>query len=388
MKRKALLVSILIMLIIGGTSGFFVYYFLFRQTNLSVICVDSPFTSYPVEMDRLDSITPLGNLNPPGHTFPTDHMYFNCDRLTYPDGFEIYAPGNLTITRLSKVEYDPPQVGISEDYSIEFTVCNKIWGRFGHVNNLSSNLLNEIDDFGEEYGDEVYEWEVAGRDYTSYNKRVTLKVTSGLLLGRAGYMGGYDFWLKDERVNLFWVNSEWTQEFQNTVCPLDYFTDTIKNDLYAKVAGWGGQPTDPPEYGGKIDFDIANTAQGIWLRDGWTTRREDNGLSLVYSNFNASKGAISVGYALDSSWDSQVYLFNPQNNGFMNRNFSQVTNDGNIYYYYCEGFEYGTGYDQVVLLKMIGNRALYIQYIDQSGSLLPADPTVLFDELSAIYYTR
>jgi hypothetical protein len=34
------------------------------------------FTVSPVDPANLSSIVPLGNLNPPGHTYPTDHMYF------------------------------------------------------------------------------------------------------------------------------------------------------------------------------------------------------------------------------------------------------------------------------------------------------------------------
>jgi hypothetical protein len=35
-----------------------------------------PLTRSPVGLDSIASTTPLGNLNPPGHTLPTDHIYF------------------------------------------------------------------------------------------------------------------------------------------------------------------------------------------------------------------------------------------------------------------------------------------------------------------------
>jgi len=96
--------------------------------------------------------------------------------------------------------------------------------------------------------------------------------------------------------------------------------------------------------------------------DGWTIRIEDNGLALVYNNHNASQSAFSIGYALNSSWDTTVYFFSPTDTGFLNRNFSQVTNDGNIYFYYCDGFDFGPDYDRVISLKMDGDRALYIHH--------------------------
>ena len=88
MRGKSILIGLLVFIILGGTSGFLVYYFVFKdQGSADIVCVDHPFTTYPVDFERIRSITPLGNLNPPGHTFPTDHMYFNIDPL-YSDGFE------------------------------------------------------------------------------------------------------------------------------------------------------------------------------------------------------------------------------------------------------------------------------------------------------------
>src|SRR5262250_950870 len=34
------------------------------------------FSQSPLDPSVISSITPLGNLNPPGHTLPTNHIYF------------------------------------------------------------------------------------------------------------------------------------------------------------------------------------------------------------------------------------------------------------------------------------------------------------------------
>jgi hypothetical protein len=210
--------TLIVLIIIGGaagTGGFLAWYFLTGQ-NYPACTTATPFTAFPVDMARIKSIAPLGNLNPPGHTFPTDHMYFyKNDSLT---DFQVFAPGNITITRLATVHYDPPQGGISDDYTIEFRVCRELSGKFGHVNNLSALLWGKISPFGSA-GDQVQTWTVAGRTYTSYQKSVSFSVAAGDLLGTAGLGGGYDFWLKDTRVTMTWVNQAWPREFQNTVCP-------------------------------------------------------------------------------------------------------------------------------------------------------------------------
>ncbi len=40
-------------------------------------CGEAPFlTVSPMALSDIREIAPLGNLNPPGHVFPTDHIYF------------------------------------------------------------------------------------------------------------------------------------------------------------------------------------------------------------------------------------------------------------------------------------------------------------------------
>ncbi|GAG79770.1 unnamed protein product, partial [marine sediment metagenome] len=135
--------------------------------------------------------------------------------------------------------------------------------------------------------------------------------------------------------------------------------DDLKTILHAAIGGW--IPVDPPGYCGKIDFDVLNTAQGIWQKEVWSGDSvEEFGLALVYSNFNASKGAFSIADAGNSTWDKSVYHFSPSDSGLLNRNFSQVTNDGNVYYYLCEEFKIGMIYTKAVLIKMTANRELYL----------------------------
>ncbi len=64
------------------------------------------FSASPLGLDRLLHIIPLGNLNPPGHTFPTNHMYFNwrtgaIDTTIDPSLLPtVYAPTSGTIASI------------------------------------------------------------------------------------------------------------------------------------------------------------------------------------------------------------------------------------------------------------------------------------------------
>lgn len=386
MNKKTVALLLGLIIIISSISGVLIYFFVFK--GYLPTCVDKPFTDYPVDMDKITSIVPLGNLNPPGHTFPTDHMYFFTDTMSNPDGFEVFAPGDIIIERISKVDYDPPQGNITEDYTIEFLVCRNVWGRFGHINNISDTLWDHVIGFGIEYGDSVNFWQVAGINYTSYQKQVNIAMNGGQILGIAGKGGGYDFWLKDDRVQLTWVNQDWTQEFRYTVCPLSYFQNTLKEVMQNKLKTWGGEPVYPANYCGRINFDFINAAQGIWTKVDYVNRVEDYGLALVYSNFNASLGAISIGLAGNSSWDSHVYHFTPEEDGLKNRKFDEVISDGNVYYYFCNEFYSGLGFTKVILLKMTAYRELRLQFIDNGGVFLPDDPRSLWNETISILYVR
>src|SRR5215510_6450023 len=50
-------------------------------TTLLPHCTDAPsFDRSPVDLAQVTGVVPLGNVNPPGHTFPTPHMYFYLKR--------------------------------------------------------------------------------------------------------------------------------------------------------------------------------------------------------------------------------------------------------------------------------------------------------------------
>ncbi|NHJ49547.1 MAG: hypothetical protein FK733_17285 [Asgard group archaeon] len=393
MKYKKVIVIIsIIVILIGGSTGVLVYFLIQHNSQNLPQCIAQPFTAYPTNINKITHIVPLGNLNPPDHTFPTDHMYFITNTTLYPEGLEIFAPGNITISTLSLITYDPPSGNVSTDYSIDFDVCQinsqqKIGGRFGHLDNLSDYLWNLIDPFGEEFGDGVYTWEVAGRTYTSYNKQTNLKVDVGKLIAFACQMGGFDFWLKDESVYYEFVNTEWTEEFQHTVSPIAYFREDLQVVLKDKLQDYWYNPVDPLGYEGRVDFDIHNTAQGLWVRADYTGRAEENGLALVYFNFNASQPVFSIGFAGNSSWDSNVYKYRPKDSGFQDRLFANVTNDDNVYSYIIADI-WGTNYDKAILMKMTSERELLFMFIDPGGLPLPPDLSSLFDEEQAIRYIR
>ena len=85
-------------------------------------CVENPLDSHPVNMTRLYKIFPLGNLNPPGHTYPSDHIYFYPKVPEFAEGFEIYVPGNMTITSINLVNTSWDGGSFFRIFRIQFNV--------------------------------------------------------------------------------------------------------------------------------------------------------------------------------------------------------------------------------------------------------------------------
>jgi len=73
----------------------------------------SGILTYPfIRPQDISAITPLGNINPPGHTSPVDHNYFETDVL---DEIPLYAPADSTITNMIELAYKESE----EDESID-----------------------------------------------------------------------------------------------------------------------------------------------------------------------------------------------------------------------------------------------------------------------------
>ena len=95
------------------------------------------FSALPVPLAEINAIVVVGGLGAPGHTLPTAHAGIALRTV----GTQVFAPGNMQITRLRRVRYlvSPNRQGV-EDYATEFQVCRDVSGWFGHVTSLASTI--------------------------------------------------------------------------------------------------------------------------------------------------------------------------------------------------------------------------------------------------------
>lgn len=294
------------------------------------------FTTSPVSFGDLEVVVPLGNLNPPGHIFPTDHIYMHVRSSNgvsnILEKFNVVSPGEVSITRISSSEHPSAHPPFT-DYDLEFYPCKEIYAKFGHVTFLSQKLQSHFDQAS---GECIY-----NRDGGNYcNKNVNFKLAAGEEIGKTvgikGAATGIDVWLADYRTEkISYANpSRWSGVSFHIVCPVDYFIEDIRSKMYTLFKRDGIPRTIEPICG-TVEQDALGTAQGVWFVKEINQRSsEDPHLALVHDNFNPLKGVFSVGTSMIANGlNVGTYYFDPKSSGFVNRDFKDVMSDGNVYCY-------------------------------------------------------
>jgi hypothetical protein len=329
-------------------------------------CARMPvFTVSPLDFDDIAEIITLGNLNPPSHTFPTDHMYFYITRgenAESPDVVPFYSPADLTVTRISASQH--VNAGFV-DYNITLKPCNDITVVFGHVSSLDKTLFGNTSDFSGWHLNNEYD--TGGETYRLWMKEYDIEVEAGDVLGTAGGNPGQwalDLGVYDTRYHpeLVAAPERWEQSrYLNALCPLGlYESGPVLNRLVSLVKRERIAGEELPY--GSVMQDIPGKAKGCWFLAGIEqTYPEDPHLALVRSNIRPTYAVFSVGTSVPGL-PSQAYEFLPVDSGVFNRDFKDIIPDDKIY-----GFQVA-GYDGIIILSMPDADTIFIEVLD--GAIL------------------
>jgi hypothetical protein len=311
-------------------------------------CDNKFFTTFPVDINDIKSITPLGNLGPPGHTFPTQHPHIHLGQHETSYSYPLYAPADVFIT---SVAWQENQTQDPIDHVIYFALCKDIIGYYNHVKVLS----DEVNQIIENIECESFSSKSSG----SCTKVLLDKVEEGTLLGQVGLkQGNFDFGLIDQRDRLDFIKQErYPTRDQYLHCAFDYYKEPMKQQFYDLINRVDGSC-------GRVMQDIPNTLKGNWFH-------EDANLEYVvdwnvYLAFvdHYEDPSIQVVSVAGIFTEPSLFKFIPKTSGEINREFSQVTADGNIYCY--EGADVIRHFEAVpfgkILVEMIGDETLQIEY--------------------------
>jgi hypothetical protein len=177
-------------------------------------------------------------------------------------------------------------------------------------------------------------YQTGGSTYQLCSEDTNIEVAAGALLGTVGgKLAAFDFGSYDSRrTPLAFVSpSRHIGDTLYTVCPVDYFENSLKSEMESRMGRYdGGYIRTIAPVCGLILYDIANTAQGDWYNTSLPDSPEDPHLAFIYGNVYADQQIISVGTSV-SGLGPGFWAFNPVGSGTHNRNFSQVTADGQTY---------------------------------------------------------
>jgi hypothetical protein len=214
----------------------------------------------PIATSGIEFIAALGNLNPPGHTLPTSHIYFYhrlFNRSAAP--LPIVSPGDGRVQWILSADGEA-KIGIRQGVYTFF---------LGHIV-LDPGII-------------------AG-----------MAVTAGQRLGMTGNAAlGIDLGVINEGLDVFFVNpARYPDETRHGDAPLKYFEEPLRSDLYARVNRLG------PDKDGKFDYDVPGTLSGNWFHEGLAPGVSANPeawsrhLAFARDNYDPSAARISMGGAL------------------------------------------------------------------------------------------
>ena len=219
------------------------------------------FRASPLDEGDIRFIVPLGNLNPPGHTFPSDHIYFyNRIPPAPPDApVPVRAPGDGTVQFVLAMGVES-QVGVRTGSFIYY---------LDHV------VLDPAIKPG-------------------------VVVTAGQQIGVTGSTAyGIDLGVINEQKTVFFVNPlRYPSTTVHGDAPLPYFEEPLRSRLYARVQRIGG------DLDGRFDFDVAGRLVGNWFLEGLAVNESaiasawSRHLAFVYDNYDPSRVRVAVGGTL------------------------------------------------------------------------------------------
>jgi len=331
-------------------------------------CPEGPiFSVAVVHPDSVRSLDPLGNLNPPGHTFPSDHMgiYLKRDQFDHPYAVNVYCPGDLKLARARAVEHVIE--GIT-DFAFDLEACDEMVLIIGHVGELDPQLFAGYTDLDSWNFEEEYS--TGGETYRVSSIRPYWDVPAGTRMGRAGvhqYQGGLDYGFYDRtRPRATAANpSRWGEYgYLHAFSPIEYYPEGELKETLASLVAREHQDGDEHPYG-RVMQDVPGSAHGCWFLPGAPFPPEDAHLALVQWNLFPSREAFSIGNSV-ASLNPGLYYFYPENEGRLHRHFADVTSDGLIYGYTVGPDHTPGGWTGTILIQMPDEETVWIEGIEET----------------------
>jgi len=332
------------------------------------------FDHLPTDTNAYTGVEPLGHMNGE-HVLPdqADHVYINMVPATNSSSqlTTVYAPGNVTLLQAVKKSDYSNQSNVT-DYLLEFSPCKSVIFTYDHIRNLNSHIMNALNG-------QTPTCQQGGVHQSCTYANLSVKLASGEKIGTAGgsntFSLAFDFGGADIRTKpLAFIDTSPSVQtgvtgnsYFHAVCPLDYFTPSLKNALYSKLTIKNAGANGIPRCGTTMQ-DLAGTVQGNWYHQGSSQSYQglniQGSLAIVHSNLDPTMGVISAGIDLfpnNGDLGAQI-VFTPQTSGYINREPSQIKPDGHVYCFDGQIISGGNGEEGHVNIQFTNTTTLKVNY--------------------------
>lgn len=312
----------------------------------------------------ISALTPLGNINPPSHTSPVDHIYFATD---FTGRIPLLAPADAWITNLTEIlQAGSSGKYVPVGYVVRYIVCDGLVLDFASYTDLTKPLRDEIASQKPDckYGI-VKPGHTGGPEGQCYYN-VSYKVKSGDEIGWVqavkrgqSYDLPFEIWAanynKPARSDVNW-NYYNDDRYAHSMCTFDLYAGDLRNAFYSKF------PRTIEPVCGQVNQDIVGTIQGMWYAGDSSEKDlefQGKGLAFLHNNIDPTQGEISIGGHFTKQ--AGVIMFKPTHSGNIDREPSEVKSDGTIYCYNSN--QGGTGVGGKVLVQLLDSHHMRVEHL-------------------------
>lgn len=297
----------------------------------------------PIDLDKVEYLEPLGCVNPAGHTFPTDHVYFYYNLGTSTHQYDphyflpVYAPAS------GRINFILGAGGIRTDTKVMVQVNANFMYYLDHITLDSTLALDSM-------------------------------VTAGQRLGITGSAYAMDLGVINTNITLpGFVNPARYGYTDNADSPYKYYPEPLRSRMYALINRIGADKD------GKIDYDVKGRLIGNWFHE--SVKIEDsNGptawpksISFAPDSYDPSHLCIGLGGYIGILGKFKVSTTDPDP-ALVN------INSGKVIYHLINYFNSPAPNPGFIIAQVLDDMRMKIEYFSY-----PVADTVGFDSKAQIY---
>ncbi len=333
------------------------------------------FSTIPVDLDHFIAFRPLGFMSTPIHMFPAKHSAFSMTAVgqaAVPR--PVKAPSTATVTEIYEASFSTG----GKNYQVFMHPCRELRIYFGHLVTVSEKLRTafaqgtpQCNSFNDG----------SATVTTCRRENLSVALEEGETFGTGPDSAGVDFGTLDFRRDPagFIYRAHYDAFYPFYTSPLDYFAPGVKQAFQTKFGSvFGANMRTIEPVGGSYMQDLAGTAQGNWFLPGKyhsNTTDLSGFLGLAHDYVDPGQTIIAAGPTI-KGMRLGLYSYKVETSGLINRDFSEVKVDGNIY---ClDGFIEGRSAGEVpvskpngvLLLSLLNEVTLKAELIEASSCSL------------------